>query len=104
MTTVQEQGRTKPCEKEYRLILFVAGDEPNSRAARENLSALCENELQGRCETEVVDVFEDFAVAAEHKILVTPTLLVLAPKPGLVVIGNLNDLDKVKAALGVGEG
>lgn len=36
-------------------MLFVAGDERNSQAARANLSRICEDHLHGRAEVEVVE-------------------------------------------------
>ena len=83
----------------YRLILFVAGDEVNSRLARRNLAEVCEQDLQGRCEVQVVDVLEDYMAALEHNIVVTPTLLIEQPQPQAVVVGNLSDRAKVRMAL-----
>ena len=47
----------------------------------------------------VVDVLQDFTLAAQHNILVTPTLVVLAPPPPVVIIGNLSDRVRVRSAL-----
>ena len=86
----------------WSLILFVAGDEPNSRSARANLAELCRlEELSGCCEVQVVDVLVDFEAAARHNVLVTPTLLVARPGPGARVIGNLSERRKVLEALGL---
>jgi len=85
----------------YRLVLFVAGEEKNSRLARENLKRLCDAELGGDCEVRVVDVLEDFAPALEHNVLLTPALLVQAPPPETMIIGNLKDRNKVLTALGL---
>lgn len=85
----------------YRLMLFVAGDEKNSRLARKNLQRLCDTELGSDCEVRIVDVLEDFALALEHNILLTPALLVLAPSPRALIIGNLSDMTKVRRALGL---
>ena len=85
----------------YRLILFVAGDERNSRIARENLDRICTEELDGACQVQVVDVLEDFTKAAAHQILLTPALVVVEPEPETIVIGNLSDRQKVRTALGL---
>lgn len=84
-----------------RLLLFVAGDEPNSRLARANLHRLCAEANGDDHEFEVVDVLEDTGRALEHFILVTPTLLRLEPAPEVRVIGNLSDLETVRSALGL---
>jgi circadian clock protein KaiB len=83
----------------YKFTLFVAGNEPNSMMAKKNLTELCEQELKGRSDIKIVDVMEDFDTAAEHNILLTPTLLIQNTDPAVMVIGNLNNRNKVRAAL-----
>ena len=83
----------------YILRLFVAGNEPNSRQARENLARLCEGRLKGRYELEIFDVLEDFRAALKDGVLVTPALIVLAPLPRVTILGNLSDTQKVLDAL-----
>ena len=83
----------------YRLRLFVAGDETNSRQARENLVRLCEEHLERRYELEIIDVLEDFRPALQDGVLVTPTLLLVAPPPRVMVLGNLSDTEKALRAL-----
>ncbi len=97
----QPQAANPPAEGpvSYRMILFVAGEEANSRIARKNLANLCEEDLPGQCDIETVDVLEDYAAATEHSILVTPTLLVLEPGPAVMVVGNLSDRRRVLTAL-----
>jgi circadian clock protein KaiB len=85
----------------YRLRLFVAGEEANSRQARANLQRLCEEYLVGRFEVEIVDVLKDFRAAVAERVIVTPALIVAAPPPRTVVFGNLSDTPRVLAALGI---
>ena len=85
----------------YRLVLFVAGNEKNSRIARDNLQRLCTEDLWGDCSVEIVDVLSDVTAAAENNILLTPSLLVVEPEPEAVIIGNLSDLKRVRAVLGL---
>jgi circadian clock protein KaiB len=100
MSTASEASARKTGrEPEYRMTLFVAGDEPNSRKARTNIIALCDAELGGRCELRIVDVLEEFAEAASSGVVVTPTLLVHAPGPESTVIGSLEDEEKLRTAL-----
>jgi len=88
----------------YVLWLFVAGDETNSCQARENLVRFCERCLQGRYETVIYDVLQDFRPALEHRVLVTPTLIRVSPPPRVTILGNLSDTAKVVAALRRGGG
>jgi circadian clock protein KaiB len=88
----------------YVLWLFVAGDETNSRQARENLARLCERCLDAPCEITIYDVFEAFQPALDHRVLVTPTLIRVRPLPRVTILGNLSDTAKVVAALRRGGG
>ena len=84
----------------YRMKLFLVGEETNSRLARENLARICRNG-EGRCfDVEIVDVLENYELALEHRILITPALLVLEPKRALI-FGNLGDIEKVRSTLGL---
>ncbi len=83
----------------YHLQLFVAGDEPNSRRARDNLARICRDHLEGRCELEVLDVLDDFREALANNILVAPTLVIREPGPRVTVVGDFSDEPHVLSAL-----
>ena len=83
----------------YVFRLFMAGGGTNSRQALVNLRRLCAEHLNGRSTIETVDVTKDFEAAVRDNILVTPALVLIAPHPRVVILGNLSDLPKVLAAL-----
>lgn len=83
----------------YHMVLFVADHETNSREARTNIQGICRNHLGPVCEIEVVDVLNDYRKALEHRVLITPTLLVLSPAPPVRIVGNLADSSRVLAAM-----
>ncbi len=83
----------------YVLRLYMAGNGPNSQKALANLRGLCQEHLEGRFTIETVDVIQDFQAAVRDNILVTPTLILVAPLPMVMVLGNLSDLPEVLAAL-----
>ena len=83
----------------YLFRLFMAGGGTNSRQALVNLRRLCAEHLNGRSTIETVDVTKDFEAAVRDNILVTPALVLIAPHPRVVILGNLSDLPKVLAAL-----
>jgi circadian clock protein KaiB len=83
----------------YRLLLFVAGQEPNSTLARQNLEAFCQVELKDRYQLQVVDVFEDHRLALEYRVLVTPCLVMVMPPPSVMIAGTLRDEEKMRIAL-----
>lgn len=62
---------------------------------------ICENELHGKYELEIIDVLEHPQVAEDDKILATPTLIKQLPPPLRRVIGDLSDTDKVLLGLEV---
>ncbi|MFW5942801.1 MAG: circadian clock KaiB family protein [bacterium] len=86
------------------LRLFVAGNAPNSQRARANLERINDRYFDHRCQIEIVDVFEQPDLALQQGIVVTPTLLRLAPGPLLRIIGDLSDSERVLATLGHKQG
>ena len=88
-------------EPRYRLVLFVADHEANSQQARHNIQGICREHPKAACEMEVVDVLNDYRKALEHRVLITPTLLVLSPTSAVRIVGNLSDSPRVLAAMGL---
>jgi circadian clock protein KaiB len=87
----------------YSFRLYVAGDTPRSQAALRTLRFLCESRLAGRYELEVIDAIERTDLAEEDRILATPTVVRLAPRPQRRAIGDLSDRARTAAALGIPE-
>ncbi|MCW3051108.1 MAG: hypothetical protein JWN14_278 [Chthonomonadales bacterium] len=85
------------------LRLYIAGESPNSLRAVANLKAICEDCLPGQHHLEVVDILDDAMRPIADGILVTPTLLKVAPMPLQRIIGDLNDRNQVLLALGMEE-
>lgn len=85
----------------YLLTLYVTGTSPRAKVAISNLQRLCETELEGQYELEIVDVLENPQRAEDEKILATPTLIKQLPLPLRRVIGDLSDRDKVLLGLEV---
>ena len=79
----------------------MTGTSPRSKVAIANLQRLCEQELLGEYELEIVDVLENPQRAEDEKILATPTLIKQLPLPLRRVIGDLSDKDKVLLGLEV---
>ncbi|MCC0012951.1 MAG: circadian clock protein KaiB [Rhodobiaceae bacterium] len=85
----------------YRLRLYITGRTSHSMRAIENLRDICEKELRGQFEVEVIDVLENPALAENEKILATPTLVKKLPEPVRKIIGDLSDRQKVLLGLDV---
>ena len=76
----------------YLLRLFLAGATDRSRQAVLRVRQLCEAELRGNFVLEVIDIYQQPALARENQIVATPTLIRASPKPLRRFIGNLVDL------------
>ncbi len=94
-----KRRRGKGKRGHYLFRLFMADGGTNSRQALVNLRRLCQEHLNGNCTIETVDVTKAFEAAVRDNILVTPALVLVAPRPRVVILGNLSDLPKVLAAL-----
>lgn len=81
------------------LRLYVAGSALNSLRAKNNLMAICERCFAGRYQIEIVDIFEEPLRALQDKVLVTPTLVKVAPAPSLQIMGDLSETEIVLLAL-----
>lgn len=86
------------------LRLYIAGESPNSLRAITNLRSFCQRYLPDRHSIEVIDTLEFPLRPLEDGILVTPTLVKLAPAPPRKVIGDLSDERTMRLALDLQDG
>ena len=83
------------------LKLYVAGDGPNSAAARSNLRALLAPMNPASYSVEIIDCMDDPMRALEEGVLVTPTMIRCEPAPMVTIVGSLSDAAGVRDALGL---
>jgi circadian clock protein KaiB len=98
------QSLAKPAPGEpvrYRLRLFVTGATPGCSRAIAGIRTFCDRFLKGRYSLEVIDVYQQPALADEQRILATPTLVRMAPLPFRRLVGNLSDPERLFAGLGL---
>lgn len=74
------------------LRLFVAGATARSRHAILRVRELCAVELNDLCDLEVIDIYQQPALARANQIVATPTLIVEFPPPLRRFIGNLANI------------
>jgi circadian clock protein KaiB len=91
--------RGTPTVQGRKVMLFVAGNEPNSVAAAANLRRLRESTPGCEIDFEIVDVLVHHPMALQRRVLVTPCLILVDPQPEVMIVGSLTDLDKVRLAL-----
>jgi circadian clock protein KaiB len=85
----------------FKFRLYVAGDTQNSALAIANLTALCRAHLPNRYALDVVDVFREPNRALADHVVMTPTLIKLAPSPVRRIIGTLSQTESVLQTLGL---
>lgn len=83
------------------LKLYVTGSSSRAAVAIANLKRICENELRGEYDLQIIDVLKEPQRAEDEKILATPTLIKQLPPPLRRVIGDLSDKEKVLLGLEV---
>jgi circadian clock protein KaiB len=81
-----------PLPDKYILRLFVAGASARSHQAILRVRQLCESELNGGCDLEVIDIYQQPSLARENQIVATPTLIRQFPPPLRRFIGNLTNV------------
>ncbi|MCF8083230.1 MAG: circadian clock KaiB family protein [Deltaproteobacteria bacterium] len=81
----------------YALRLFVAGNAPNSRIAKENLRRLLRDfPSEDVVDLDIVDVMDNPDAALSHGVFVTPALQVIEPGLETLIFGNLSDQEVLK--------
>jgi circadian clock protein KaiB len=83
----------------WALTLYVNGASPHSVHAIENARRMCEEELDGQVDLEIIDVQQEPAVVVRDQILAAPTLVRHMPGPLRQLVGDLSDGARVRLAL-----
>lgn len=93
--------RETASKERYELKLYVTGTSPRSGQAIANVRSLCEEYLAGRYDLEVIDIYQQPAVAATEQIVAAPTLIKKFPAPARRMIGDLSNRDKILVGLNI---
>jgi circadian clock protein KaiB len=94
---------TRPTGKHV-LRLYVAGASARSRQALLRVRRLCESELNGEYDLEVIDIYQQPALARDGQIIATPTLVRVFPRPVRRLIGSLSNTATLFVGLGLDTG
>ncbi len=71
------------------LRLYVTGVTRQSRESIERVRSICEEQLAGQYDLEVVDIYQVPSLAKGAQIVATPTLIRVLPAPLRRYIGNM---------------
>ena len=99
MDEFEEALETTKKDGKYVLRLFVAGINPKSKKAIENLREVCEENLKGQYELEIIDIYQQPIFAKEGQIIAAPTLIKELPLPIRRFVGDLSDKKKLLLGL-----
>jgi circadian clock protein KaiB len=92
--SLQEEGN-----EVYVLRLYITGMTPKSTRAIQNIKKICEENLKGRYELEVIDIYQQPMLARDEQIIATPTLIKKLPLPLRKLIGDMSDKERILLGL-----
>ena len=94
------KGTTKRSAR-YALRLYITGQTPRSLQSVENLRALCDKYIPNQFDLEVVDIYQQPAMAAAGQIIAAPTLIKSMPLPLRRLVGDFSDQNRVILGLDI---
>ncbi len=69
--------------------------------AIENLKKICEEQLHGRYDLEIIDISQQPEAVRKEDIIATPTLIKELPKPMRRIIGDLSNKERILIGLNI---
>ncbi len=94
-----EQALQESNNSHYTLRLYVSGITPRSRIAIQNIRKICEENLKGRYDLEVIDIYQQPDLIREEQILAAPTLIKKLPLPLRKIIGDMSNTERILVGL-----
>ncbi len=85
--------------EKYVLRLYVTGATARSARAIRNLKAICEENLKDRYQLEIIDIYQQPALARGEQIVALPTLVKKLPSPLRRLVGDLSSKENVLLGL-----
>lgn len=83
----------------YLLRLYITGITPKSTQAIQNIKKICEENLKGRYELEIIDIYQQPTLAREEQIIAAPALIKKLPLPLRRLIGDMSDKERILVGL-----
>lgn len=100
--TVKPKSKAeKKASDKWILRLYIAGQTPKCQTAFVNLQKICNEQLKGKFQIEVIDLLKNPQLSREHQILAIPTLVRKLPVPIKKIIGDLSDTERVLVGLDI---
>ena len=86
-------------DRKYVLRLYVTGTTPKSVRAIRNIRKICDEQLKGAYDLEVIDIYQQPLLAKGEQIIAVPTLLKKLPLPLRRFIGDMSDTEQILLGL-----
>jgi len=102
-TSRRKEQPAKAGSDKWVLRLYVAGQTPKAVTAFNNLKLICEEQLKGKYQIEVIDLLKNPQLARDNQILAIPTLVRKLPLPVRNIIGDLSNTERVLVGLDLKE-
>jgi circadian clock protein KaiB len=99
--TGEKTAPRKAASSCYILKLYVAGQLPKSVDAFANIKRICEENLQGRYELDVIDLYQQPQLAKGEQVIAVPTLIKKLPPPLRRIIGDMSNTERVLVGLDI---
>lgn len=94
-----EQSLQEAGDEKYVMRLYITGITPKSTRAIQNIRKICEENLKGRYELEVIDIYQQPTLAKDEQIIAAPTLIKKLPLPLRRLIGDMSDKERILVGL-----
>jgi circadian clock protein KaiB len=88
-------------QEKYILRLYVTGMTPKSIQAIENVRKICDEHLKGRCELEIIDIYQQPDYAKTEQLIAAPTLIKKLPLPLRKFIGDMSQKERILVGLDI---
>jgi circadian clock protein KaiB len=96
-----EQPAADQPERQYVLKLYVSGSTRRSAIAIRNIKQICQEHLAGLYDLQVIDIYQQPALAKGEQIIAVPTLVKKLPAPLHKLIGDLSNTERVLFGLNI---
>lgn len=93
------QAATNLESSTYVLQLYIAGLSPRSQRAVANVQMLCSEFIKGVCELQIIDIFQQPALAKAEQIIAVPMLIKKSPTPKRLFIGDMSNTATILTSL-----
>lgn len=84
---------------EFVLHLYVANRDFKSVQAIKNIEDICEKNIPGRYQLDIIDICQQPALARKNQIVAAPTLIKELPPPISKLVGSMSDEERVLVGL-----